>query len=85
MIAQSRARRSSAGPDTVAVAVQQALTAQGERGFIQCGEDRHFNITLLQNADLSTLLHSHFFLKVAGMCSPLAGSDAESFGECSAR
>jgi len=49
-------------PDTV-----QKLS-QEERGFIEFGKDRKFNITLLQNADLSTFLHEtgHFYLEVLG-------------------
>jgi len=41
---------------------------QEERGFIQFGKDRKFNITLLENADLSTFLHEtgHFYLEVLG-------------------
>lgn len=41
---------------------------QEERGFIQFGTERKFNITLLERADLSTFLHEtgHFYLEVLG-------------------
>jgi hypothetical protein len=41
---------------------------QEERGFIQFGKERKFNITLLEKADLSTFLHEtgHFYLEVMG-------------------
>ena len=45
----------------------QALYQQ-ERGFIQFGPERKFNIKLLETADLSTFLHEtgHFYLEVLG-------------------
>jgi hypothetical protein len=41
---------------------------QQERGFIQFSKNRKFNISLLENADLSTFLHEtgHFYLEVIG-------------------
>jgi hypothetical protein len=41
---------------------------QEKKGFIQFGEERKFNITLLENSDLSTFLHEtgHFYLEVLG-------------------
>ncbi|MBF8177803.1 ADP-ribosyltransferase-containing protein [Herminiimonas contaminans] len=38
------------------------------RGYIQFGKDRKFNIALLENSDLSTFLHEtgHFWLEVMG-------------------
>jgi len=44
------------------------ILKQEERGFIQFGKDRKFNIKLLERADLSTFLHEtgHFYLEVLG-------------------
>lgn len=58
--------------------VQKALYQQ-ERGFIEFGKDRKFNITLLQNADLSTFLHEtgHFYLEVLGDLAEMADSSQQ--------
>jgi hypothetical protein len=47
---------------------REGILFQEERGFIQFGKERKFNITLLEKADLSTFLHEtgHFYLEVMG-------------------
>lgn len=53
--------------------------SQDERGFIEFGKDRKFNITLLQNADLSTFLHEtgHFYLEVLGDLAEMADANQQ--------
>ena len=58
---------------------KEGVLFQQERGFIEFGKDRKFNITLLQNADLSTFLHEtgHFYLEVLGDLAEMADASQQ--------
>ena len=58
---------------------KEGILFQKERGFIEFGKDRKFNITLLQNADLSTFLHEtgHFYLEVLGDLAEMADANQQ--------